>query len=108
MTQRQKKLLDFIKIYMEEHGIAPSFEEMREFMGGKSKSGIFFMLRSLEERGLIRRLPHRSRAIELVKPEDRKLPENLNIFLTYLAYKGLQEDFGRFCETISPSNEEAA
>lgn len=67
MTPRQKELLDFIKRYQHDHqGVSPTFIEMREGIGMKSKSGVSRVLQSLEEQGFIRRLHKRHRAIEII------------------------------------------
>lgn len=67
MTPQQKRLYDIICAEVSANGFCPSFEEMRERMGLASKSGIHRILGGLEERGYIRRLPHRARAIEIIK-----------------------------------------
>jgi len=68
LTQRQAELLAFIQQYQAEHGgVSPSFDEMMASTGGTSKSRIFHLLRLLEEKGRIRRLRHKSRAIEVVR-----------------------------------------
>jgi repressor LexA len=68
LTQRQLQLLKFLERYAREHGVPPSFEEMRCALKLQSKSGIHRLISGLEERGHIRRLPHRARAIEIVRP----------------------------------------
>lgn len=68
LTQRQFQLLKFIQQFMQEHGVPPSFEEMRAALGLRSKSGIHRLISGLEERGYIRRLAYRARALEVVKP----------------------------------------
>ncbi len=68
LTQRQLQLLRFIHAYMQEHGVPPSFEEMRHALGLRSKSGVHRLISGLEERGYIRRLPYRARALEVVRP----------------------------------------
>lgn len=70
-TQKQDQLLGSIKAYVESRGVAPTFEEMRQRMQLGSKSGIYRMVLALEERGLIRRLPNRARAIEVVAEGSR-------------------------------------
>lgn len=67
LTQRQHQLLRFIHGYLREHGVPPSFEEMREALRLRSKSGIHRLITGLEERGYIRRLPYRARALEVVR-----------------------------------------
>jgi len=71
LTQKQKELLLFIHARMQDEGVPPSFDEMRDALDLKSKSGIHRLITALVERGFIRRLPHRARAIEVIK-----LPEN--------------------------------
>ena len=67
LTEKQHQLLLFIAKEMEKRGVSPSYDEMRLALDLKSKSGIFRLLSSLEERGFIRRLPHRARALEILK-----------------------------------------
>lgn len=71
LTERQKEFLEYISAYIEAEGFAPSYEEMMRAAGLRSKSGIHSMVKALEERGFIRRLPHRARAIELVPMQSR-------------------------------------
>jgi len=71
LTAKQHELLKFIQRRLEETGISPSFEEMKEALDLKSKSGVHRLISALEERGFIRRLPNRARALEVLKqPED--------------------------------------
>ncbi len=71
LTRKQHELLLYINRRLAESGISPSFEEMKEALSLKSKSGIHRLISGLEERGFIRRLPHRARALEVVKlPEE--------------------------------------
>ena len=71
LTRKQHELLLFINGRLGAGGVSPSFEEMKEALNLKSKSGIHRLISGLEERGFIRRLPHRARALEVVKlPED--------------------------------------
>jgi repressor LexA len=67
LTQRQRQLLQFIERYVAERGVPPSFEEMRDALKLRSKSGIHRLIIGLEERGYIRRLPYRARALELTR-----------------------------------------
>ncbi len=72
LTRKQHDLLIFIADRLGETGVPPSFDEMKEALGLKSKSGIHRLITGLEERGFIRRLPHRARALEVLRlPEDR-------------------------------------
>lgn len=72
LTRKQLDLLDFINKRLQRDGVPPSFDEMKEALDLRSKSGIHRLITALEERGFIRRLAHRARAIEIVK-----LPEAL-------------------------------
>jgi repressor LexA len=72
LTSKQKELLLFINGRLQETGVPPSFDEMKEALELKSKSGIHRLIMALEERGFIRRLPHRARALEVIR-----LPEGL-------------------------------
>jgi repressor LexA len=67
LTRKQLELLDFIKTRMDVDGVPPSFDEMKEALDLRSKSGIHRLITALEERGFIRRLAHRARALEIVK-----------------------------------------
>ena len=67
LTRKQYELLLFINDRLGEGGVSPSFDEMKDALGLKSKSGIHRLITGLEERGFIRRLPHRARALEVLK-----------------------------------------
>ncbi len=67
LTDQQQKLLLYLTECLEETGVCPSFDEMRLAMGLQSKSGVHRLISGLEERGLIRRLPNRARALEIVE-----------------------------------------
>ncbi|HYD31017.1 MAG TPA: transcriptional repressor LexA [Azospirillaceae bacterium] len=73
LTRKQQELLLFIRQRLSQGGVSPSFDEMKEALNLKSKSGIHRLITGLEERGFIRRLPHRARALEVIK-----LPEGLD------------------------------
>ena len=66
LTAKQRDLLNFLREYQQEHDHAPSFDEMKDAVGLKSKSGIHRLVSALEERGHIRRLANRARAIEII------------------------------------------
>ena len=70
LTSKQKELLMFIHERLKETGVPPSFDEMKEALDLRSKSGIHRLITALEERGFIRRLAHRARAIEILKLPD--------------------------------------
>jgi repressor LexA len=76
LTSKQKELLMFIHERLKETGIPPSFDEMKEALDLKSKSGIHRLITALEERGFVRRLPHRARAMEIVRLPD-SMPQAL-------------------------------
>jgi repressor LexA len=91
LTRKQYELLSFINHRLAEGGVSPSFEEMKDALGLRSKSGIHRLISGLEERGFIKRLPHRARALEVIK-----LPEQTAIPLT----RGRVERGGRFSPTV--------
>ncbi|WP_088310840.1 transcriptional repressor LexA [Novosphingobium sp. B 225] len=71
LTRKQHELIRFIQTRLEDSGVSPSFEEMKEALDLKSKSGVHRLISALEERGFIRRLPNRARALEVLRqPED--------------------------------------
>src|ERR1700741_223974 len=67
LTRKQYELLRFINERLKEAGVPPSFDEMKDALDLRSKSGIHRLIPGLEERGFIRRLPNRARAIEVIK-----------------------------------------
>ncbi|NQV84463.1 MAG: transcriptional repressor LexA [Rhodospirillales bacterium] len=72
LTRKQYELLVYLDQQLKQNGVSPSFDEMKDALGLKSKSGIHRLITGLEERGFIRRLPHRARAIEVTR-----LPDNM-------------------------------
>src|SRR5436305_1469994 len=74
LTAKQRELLLFSDNRLNESGISPSFDEMREALDLKSKSGVHRLISALEERGFLRRLPNRARALEVVKMPERVEP----------------------------------
>ena len=82
LTKKQKELFDYLKEYISHNQISPSFEEMKEAVNLKSKSGIHRLITSLEQRGFIKRLKHRARAMEIIEKEQNINPlymESVNI-----------------------------
>jgi repressor LexA len=73
LTRKQRELLKFIQERLGDSGISPSFDEMKEALGLKSKSGVHRLITGLEERGFIRRLPHRARALEVTRLSDDQM-----------------------------------
>jgi repressor LexA len=74
LTAKQRELLLFIDGRLKEDGVSPSFDEMREALELKSKSGVHRLISALEERGFIRRLPNRARALEVLKVPEANAP----------------------------------
>src|ERR1700679_2638577 len=73
LTRKQKELLLLIRDRLAADGVPPSFDEMKDALGLKSKSGIHRLITGLEERGFIKRLPHRARALEITR-----MPEGMD------------------------------
>ncbi len=71
ITHKQRELLEFIDVRMRETGVTPSYDEMAGALALKSKSGIHRLVSALQERGFIRRLPNRARAIEVIRKPER-------------------------------------
>ena len=74
LTAKQHELLTFINARLAEGGVSPSFDEMREALDLKSKSGVHRLISALEERGFIRRLPNRARALEVLRVPETSSP----------------------------------
>ena len=74
LTSKQRELLQFIHERLRQSGVSPSFDEMREALDLKSKSGVHRLVSALEERQFIRRLPNRARALEVVKMPELNAP----------------------------------
>ena len=95
LTRKQQELLLFINQRLAQGGVSPSFEEMKEALDLKSKSGIHRLISGLEERGFIRRLPHRARALEVVR-----LPEETAIAQRRPAASPAPTDRSKFSPTV--------
>ncbi len=78
LTRKQQELLLYIDARLKEGGVSPSFEEMKEALDLKSKSGVHRLISALEERGFIRRLPNRARALEVLKMPEARAPAAAN------------------------------
>ena len=90
LTKKQKNLLLYINKKIRTSGISPSYEEMKESLNLKSKSGIHRLISALEERGFIRRLAHKARALEVVKlPENASANDIFNTFTPSVIKGGL-------------------
>jgi len=77
LTRKQHELLMYINGYISKSGVSPSFDEMKDALDLKSKSGIHRLITGLEERGFLRRLPHRARALEVLR-----MPESAAVGVT--------------------------
>jgi len=77
LTKKQKELFDYLNEYIASNHISPSFEEMKNAVNLKSKSGIHRLITSLEQRGFIKRLKHKARAMEITKTLNNKANSNL-------------------------------
>jgi repressor LexA len=90
LTKKQKNLLLFINKKLRASGVSPSYEEMKESLNLKSKSGIHRLISALEERGFIRRLAHKARALEVIKlPETASANDIFNSFSPSVIKGGL-------------------
>ena len=92
LTKKQKNLLIYINEKLKNDGISPSYDEMRISLSLKSKSGIHRLISALEERGFIKRLAHKARALEVVKlPENASAKDLFNNFTPSLIKGGLDD-----------------
>jgi len=101
LTRKQHDLLTFINVRLNESGVSPSFEEMKEALALKSKSGVHRLINALEERAFIRRLPNRARALEILRmPEvvQRKVSEGTTADI-------IHADFRRRAVPAAPAND---
>jgi repressor LexA len=93
LTKKQKNLLLFINKKLRSTGVSPSYEEMKESLNLKSKSGIHRLISALEERGFIKRLAHKARALEVIKlPETASANDIYNSFSPRIIKGGLDEE----------------
>ena len=96
LTKKQKNLLMFINKKLRSSGVSPSYEEMKSSLNLKSKSGIHRLISALEERGFIKRLAHKARALEVVKlPETASANDIYNSFSPSVIKGGLDESLNR-------------
>ncbi len=96
LTKKQKNLLLFINKKLRSSGVSPSYEEMKESLNLKSKSGIHRLISALEERGFIKRLAHKARALEVIKlPETASANDIYNSFSPSVIKGGLDESLNR-------------
>ena len=93
LTKKQKNLLLFINKKLRSSGVSPSYEEMKDSLNLKSKSGIHRLISALEERGFIKRLAHKARALEVIKlPETASANDIYNNFSPSVIKGGLDDD----------------
>ena len=93
LTKKQKNLLMFINKKLRASGVSPSYEEMKQSLNLKSKSGIHRLISALEERGFIRRLAHKARALEVIKlPETASANDIYNSFSPSVIKGGLDKE----------------
>ena len=104
LTKKQKNLLLFINKKLRSTGVSPSYEEMKESLSLKSKSGIHRLISALEERGFIKRLAHKARALEVIKlPETASANDIYNSFSPSIIKGGLdQENLNKSNDTEIP------
>jgi repressor LexA len=109
LTRKQLELLLFINERLKESGIPPSFDEMKDALDLRSKSGIHRLITALEERGFIRRLPNRARALEVIR-----LPDAVNPSFTAMRQRGgfrpsvIEGGTRKSAEPAAPRHEDAA
>ena len=101
LTNKQRELLVFISDRIKESGVSPSFDEMKEALDLKSKSGIHRLITALEERGFIRRLPNRARALEVLRLPDTAAPRAGTAFSPSV----VEGRFGKAARRTPPSRE---
>ena len=99
LTKKQKNLLIFINKKIRSTGISPSYEEMKNSLNLKSKSGIHRLISALEERGFVKRLAHKARALEVVKlPENASANDIFNTFTPSVIKGGLDKNNSKSTE----------
>jgi len=103
LTKKQKNLLLFINKKLRSSGVSPSYEEMKHSLNLKSKSGIHRLISALEERGFIKRLAHKARALEVIKlPETASANDIYNSFSPSIIKGGLDESTSSTKDTDIP------
>ncbi|MGE0716170.1 MAG: transcriptional repressor LexA [Alphaproteobacteria bacterium] len=110
LTRKQFELLTFINRKLRESGVSPSFDEMKEALRLRSKSGIHRLITGLEERGFIRRLPHRARALEVLRLPDDAAVEGMAVAAGAAPRRGFRPTVikGDFRPALSGSQTDAA
>ena len=95
LTKKQSDLLRFIHERLKESGVPPSFDEMKEALDLRSKSGIHRLILALEERGFIRRLPNRARALEVLRLPESSSRQNASVTNTKFSPSVIEGNLGR-------------
>ena len=108
LTKKQHELLLFIHKHLQKHGVSPSFDEMKAALELKSKSGIHRLITGLEERGFIRRLAHRARAVEVVRLPDDMTPSAPARIMSVASRDSSKRYTGPFDPPPVPSNDTEA
>jgi len=106
LTRKQLELLMFINERLKESGIPPSYDEMKDALDLRSKSGIHRLITALEERGFIRRLPNRARALEIIKLPDAVMPGGANGRQRGFRPSVIEGRLGKAPEKQTPGNED--
>ena len=106
LTRKQLELLMFIHERLKESGIPPSYDEMKDALDLRSKSGIHRLITALEERGFIRRLPNRARALEIIKLPDAVMPGGGNGRQRGFRPSVIEGRLGKAPEKQSPAHED--
>ncbi|PPR35039.1 MAG: LexA repressor [Alphaproteobacteria bacterium MarineAlpha9_Bin6] len=98
LTRKQQQLLLYVNGHLKQNGVAPSFEEMKEYLGLRSKSGVHRLIKALEERGFLRRLHHRARALEVIKlPNESSVTRDQHDLPDGTAKNVVRGDFSIHC-----------
>ena len=106
LTKKQKELLLFINEQIHAGDVVPSYEEMKSALGLRSKSGIHRLISALEERGFLRRLPHKARALEVLKLPQGELGQDASRIVDFHAEKQVREQtMSNFKEHAVQSND---
>ncbi|MHB8884313.1 MAG: transcriptional repressor LexA [Methylovirgula sp.] len=106
LTKKQSELLRFIHERLKETGVPPSFDEMKDALDLRSKSGIHRLILALEERGFIRRLPNRARALEVLRLPESSTPASPNRSKKF-SPSVIEGNLGRVRPLMNPNEEEA-
>ncbi len=106
LTKKQSELLRFIHERLKEAGVPPSFDEMKDALDLRSKSGIHRLILALEERGFIRRLPNRARALEVLRLPESSTPAGPSRGKKF-SPSVIEGNLGRVRALATPSEEEA-